>query len=189
MIRSSVLGARLRVSSAALAVGSSTLNNMPALIEVDQVTSPQVDEKLKCIKYQNSIDSDLSESKCIVGEEGDDWGSKAESGEGHEECGSLAVLSTPAPADSTMPTPSEESDCSIKKGSYEVTIEHKKAVNHVDGNEPGSEETSNGLKSSKHPDKSEEDIKKEPGHDDLDRGWAFLVVLGTFSTMVMLSQT
>ncbi|MPC65500.1 hypothetical protein E2C01_059635 [Portunus trituberculatus] len=159
---------------------------MPALTEVDQVTSLQVDEKLKCIKYHNSSDSDLPESDCIRGEEGGDMDSKAGSGEGHEKCVALAVLSPSAPADRTSPTPAEESECSVKRGSYEVTIEHNKTgLNHVDEDGRGSEPIS---KTSKHPDKSEEgEINKEAEHDDMDRGWAFLVVMGTFTTMIVVA--
>ncbi|KAK8383476.1 hypothetical protein O3P69_015745 [Scylla paramamosain] len=155
---------------------------MPALTEADPVTSLQVDEKLKRSEHHNSSDSDLSESECIVGKEGGGGGSKGENSKESEEGGVLAVPSPPAPADRATPSPAEESGGSLKRGSYEVTIEKKKAVlNHVNEDGQGLEETSNGLKSPKHRDKSEEggEVKMEVNeHDDLDRGWAFLVVLG-----------
>ncbi|XP_063887848.1 monocarboxylate transporter 13-like [Scylla paramamosain] len=164
---------------------------MPALTEADPVTSLQVDEKLKRSEHHNSSDSDMSESECIVGKEGGGGGSKGENSKESEEGGVLAVPSPPAPADRATPSPAEESGGSLKRGSYEVTIEKKKAVlNHVNEDGQGLEETSNGLKSPKHRDKSEEggEVKMEVNeHDDLDRGWAFLVVLGTFTTMVAVA--
>lgn len=167
--------------------GSALRSSMPALTEADHAASLQVDEKFKC-RHHNSSESDLSESECTVDEEREVGSSKAESGEGHDqECGVLALLSSPAP------TPAEESDGVVKRGSCEVTVENKKAVlNHVNEDGQGSEGTSNGLnKSPKHRDKAEEadEAKTEAAeHDDVDRGWAFLVVLGTFTTMVVVAM-
>ena len=157
---------------------------MPAPTEKEYVAS----EKLP----QQTVD-DESVAECF--DYGVSVADKTDSYEGPEDCNALTALSQSTPCDLATSTQPDGGDGPAKEGNCKVVVEKEiKVLSDVDEDRQLSEETNKGVNTCEDQQKSQDGEKREKeetveNDPDVDGGWSYMVLLGTFIIMVMLIYT
>lgn len=173
---------------------------MPSLAEkecVDPSDCSEIDESQPCSEQRKpDVSSHLEwlvDDESVAGDKyldyGVSMGDKADSGKGPEDCGVLTALSQSTSCGLTSTQP-DGGEGAAKEGNREVVTDKKYTViNDVGEDGQRSEKTGKGVYFSEDKKKSEDGEKQgmEVDAPDVDGGWAFMVVLGSFIIMVVLN--